>query len=259
MPNFKEIITRPENTDEQIDQIIKILIKAESFDILNNIDVKYLTKMTVETIQELIDTLKQFRLTTFKTNVLLKLLQFLTLENITNNITDYIISQANYLARFNLLFLNFTNIPSNTFTSNINEGLIDTTWYNIENKNIELEMTIHRCEPNFAKSLGIEILRCEYEIETEHRRFASICGVDFMYYETDKYPNIGRVPIKSILAFKNTDDEWRFNVGCQRDISKEYLLARIHHCDNADMYEDELLNDEEYSHRQIYLDFLKHF
>ena len=259
MPNFKEIITRPENTDEEIDQIIKILIKTESFDILNDTDVKYLNKMSIETVQELIDTLKQFRLTTFKTNVLLKLLGILTLENNTNNVADYIISQANYLTRFNLLFLNYVNIESGTFTSDINTAIVDTTWYNIENHEVELEIATRRCDKSFLKSLGIEILRCEYEIEAEHRRFASTCGVDFIYYETDKYPDIGRVPIKSILAFKNTDDEWRFNIGCQRDISKEYLLARIHHCDNADMYEDELLNDEDYSHRQIYLDFLKHF
>lgn len=63
---------------------------------------------------------------------------------------------------------------------------------------------------------------------------------------------------RNIIAFKNKDNEWRFTIGCQCNLTKEKFIERIHYRNLNDEYE---VIDLEgfYSYRKEYLKVLNDF
>ena len=69
------------------------------------------------------------------------------------------------------------------------------------------------------------------------------------------------VNCRRIIAFKNKDNEWRFNIGCQNNLTKEQFIARIKYCDSDDEFDIIDLNStlSPYHHRKEYLKILENF
>ena len=89
-----------------------------------------------------------------------------------------------------------------------------------------------------AKVLGNAIVCGEDEIENGH--------IQVSYKDVQTYKNKSSRTVTALL----TNDGWRFNVGCQKLITKEVFLYRIHNNDGG-LYKN--------PHREFYLKILSLF
>ena len=89
-----------------------------------------------------------------------------------------------------------------------------------------------------AKVLGNAIVCGEDEIENGH--------IQVSYKDVQTYKNKSSRAVTALL----TNDGWRFNVGCQKLITKEVFLYRIHNNDGG-LYKN--------PHREFYLKILSLF
>ena len=89
-----------------------------------------------------------------------------------------------------------------------------------------------------AKVLGDAMVCGEDEIENGY--------IQVSYKDVQTYKNKSSRTVTALL----TNDGWRFNVGCQKLISKEFFLYRIHNNDGG-LYKN--------PHREFYLKILSLF
>lgn len=248
-------------TDEDINLIIEKMFNPHAFEsYIEDIEIEHMKKITLDTFDRCIDMVIEKKSGSMAIK-LAKLMNDVYENKDTNKnlekIYNRFIERAIELVEFNLYYLIYCNdIENKSYIGNISYKIAEQLKHIIcDDDRQALDIIVNKCDDVYLQNLCIEILK-KYYADRKIVNFLARVGVKFYNFQFST-PFDG---CKEMLAFKNLEGEWRFNVGCQHNITKEYFIARIHHNDEDDEYTDEYLDEtEEYSYRKKYLQLLERF